>query len=312
MTEPTAKSMPARALDWTLNMWFAPISPARLRIFEKAFTLTFIYYVANWGLYAREWLTTDGFHFSTDLTNYAYPDPVPPLPPEWLIPFMIVLIGAPTLIVLGVFRRPALFVTFCCAVYIQLVEIAAAFTLNKLFIVFFLLLLLVPDPEKIKVEGHDEPQWRQSAWPVRIIQSTLLIQYCTAGICKMNGDWLKEADILYGHTAGLYRNWLATLAVLHLPHWTWIAQSVFALCFEFFAPVFFLVRKLRPLAFLMGIGMHIVIAALMKDLIFFSAQMITFYILFLKDSQVEPLDNWIEGKRQAAIDKIFKKSPQTP
>jgi hypothetical protein len=57
------------------------------------------------------------------------------------------------------------------------------------------------------------------------------------------------------------------------------------LLFELEAPVLFCVKKLRPIAFLIGIGFHLMIALMMKDLIFFSAQMWTFYALFVTAEQ---------------------------
>ena len=67
-TEPKAPAM-VRFGNYMLDLWFEPIQPARLRVFEKAFAITFIYYVASWGLFAREWLTTDGFHFTAAQTS---------------------------------------------------------------------------------------------------------------------------------------------------------------------------------------------------------------------------------------------------
>ena len=43
----------------------------------------------------------------------------------------------------------------------------------------------------------------------------------------------------------------------------------------------FTVKKLRPIAFVIGIGFHLMIALMMKNLIFFSAQMWSFYALFI-------------------------------
>jgi hypothetical protein len=304
------KGLLTRAWGGLLDLWFEPISPARLRIFEKTFAITFIYYVASWGLYAREWLTTDGFHFTPEVTSASYPPPMPPLPPEWLVPFMLLIFIAPTMVILGIRRRPALMLTWLCAIYIQLVEIAAAFTLNKLYIIFFLVLLLAPDPQKIRLKKDEEPQLRQTAWPVRIIQATLVIQYCSAGICKVvHGDWLKRVDILYGHSAGLYRNHLATWAIHNLPNWAWGVQGVIALCFEVFAPALFLIKKLRWVGIIVGVGMHIFIALLMKDLIFFSAQMITFYVLFLPDRFVDPVDTWVEGKLDRFLGRLRPTAP---
>ncbi|MBE7498555.1 MAG: hypothetical protein HS117_26755 [Verrucomicrobiaceae bacterium] len=68
------------------------------------------------------------------------------------------------------------------------------------------------------------------------------------------------------------------------------------LLFELEAPVLFCVRKLRPIAFVIGMGLHLMIALMMKDLIFFSAQMWTFYALFVTPEQWR----WLGGVLRAA------------
>lgn len=275
---PTALS---RLATGATNFWFRPISANRMRLFERLFAITFIYYIAGWMTYSEEWLTTSGFHFSDAVMGIHFPDPLPLLTPAQLPYFQVLIFAAPIMVVLGLFRRVALALCFGCAVYIQLADINAAFTLNKLYIVFFMLLLLQPRA----VEGADGKLY-QSAWPTRIIQTTLLVQYSTAGICKaVHGDWMRIHDILYGHSVGIYRTELASWIARNAPHWTWIAQSKFALAFEVFAPLLFIKKfNIRVIGFVLGIGMHIVIAALMKDLIYFSLQMIAFYALFLPDS----------------------------
>lgn len=306
------------------DFWFRAISPSRMRLFERLFAISFIYYIMGWMQHAEEWLTPSGFHFSDAVMGFHFPDPLPLMSADQIIWFKLLIFGAPTLVVLGLFRRVALALCFCCAVYIQLADINAAFTLNKLFIVFFMLLTLQP------------PAWRgpdgvlyQSAWPTRIIQTTLLVQYSTAGICKaVHGDWMWKHDILYGHSVGIYRTELASWIARNAPHWTWVAQTKFALAFELFAPLLFIKQislrwlrripglgrfkilermNVRVIGFVLGIGMHIVIAALMKDLIYFSLQMITFYALFLPDSwcdwvQQRVPDITIRGIRRARGD----------
>lgn len=275
-------------LDW----WFAPIRPARLRVFERVFAATFILYMGAWLHGAEEWLTTAGFHYPLDLSDRAYSIPLPPLPPAWLWPFVAVLIGAPLLVVLGIARRPALLVTTLCAFYVQRVDTYSAFTINKLYLVCFLLLLLAPAPREVAVEGGRAA--RQSAWPLRVIQATLIIQYGTAGICKvLHGDWLKRADILVGHSVGLYRTEAAAWLIDVLPHWAWVVQGVMALGFELLAPVLFIVKRLRPVAYVIGVGMHVVIALMMVDLIWFSLQMVTFYLVFVDGQRLERFEGWV-------------------
>lgn len=347
----------ARVLDW----WFEPVHPVRLRTFEKAFALSFVLYMSAWLHGAAEWLTTSGFHYPLDISDRAFSMPLPPLPPSLLWPFVFVLIGAPMLVVIGRFRRPALFLSLLCAFYVQRVDTYSAFTINKLFIVGFLVLFLAPAavgrgggdyatrdqrisprewlvavivgggytawamPEgklndnatiwllfsafiagvvtlmalswRRRPASDGGPDLRQSAWPVRVLQATLIIQYGTAGICKMaHGDWLDRTDILIGHSVGLYRTEVATWLIDILPHWAWVVQGVLALGFEIGAPILFIFKRLRPLAYMLGVGMHIVIAVMMVDLIWFSLQMVTFYILFVDGERLERFDGWLQSK----------------
>ncbi len=113
-----------------------------------------------------------------------------------------------------------------------------------------------------------------------MLQATLILQYLAAGLAKAGGDWLKSGDVLWSQVQGVYRTELAAWSLRHLPLWVWSVLQHLALAFELLAPVLFTVRRLRPLALVLGLGFHLVIALMMKDLIFFSLQMWTFYLLF--------------------------------
>ena len=63
--------------------------------------------------------------------------------------------------------------------------------------------------------------------------------------------------------------------------WAWTVQQHLSLAFELTAPLLFLIRRSRPVAFIVGFGFHFVITIMMKDLIFFTLQMWTFYVLFV-------------------------------
>ncbi len=289
-----AMKMP-KPIEWFLNMWFEPTSPARWRLFERAFALTYIIYVADWSQWATEWLTNVGFHPTASMISSVYPPPITPMDPTYLPFFLIIVFAAPTFVIFGIFKRISLFVCCLCTIYIQLVDLNAAFTLTKLYIVFFFLQSIAPSPKWVFLPGKEEPVLRVSSWPIRIIQTTLCIQYCTAGTCKMfHGDWLKVSDILYGHSVGLYRNQIATYAIHYLPRPAWVVQSAMALMFEALAPLLFIIRRLRPIGIVVGVGMHIVIAVLMKDLLLFSAQMIAFYVLFLPERWCDVTEEWLD------------------
>ena len=83
----------------------------------------------------------------------------------------------------------------------------------------------------------------------------------------------------------------------------WWALAYASLAFELFAPLLFLWKRTRGAAILFGIGFHLSIALLMKDLVYFSTQMITFYIVFLAPSVLhrcmEPLSSTLRKAKLA-------------
>ena len=148
---------------------------------------------------------------------------------------------------------------------------------------------LAPGPRRDPLTG----QWMQSVVLVRVLQCTLLLQYLAAGLAKADGDWLKYDDVLWGHVQGVYRTEIAAWALRTLPKWTWTVQQHIALGFELLAPLLLTIRRLRPLGFLFGIGMHFIITVMMKDLFYFSIQMWTFYALFVTSAEWRRIGAWL-------------------
>jgi hypothetical protein len=269
-----------------------------VRIFECLFTLTFLLWMGRCFLTWRDWLTDAGIHLdNNDLAAMGYPSSWPTLEP-WQVLFFgaAILIGALLLLwpkqvtsTLGlprqILKRPAptwarragLMILFGCALYAQRVDYMAAFTLNKLYVGVFGILTVAPGMRLYAETGR----LLQSVSLLRVLQATLMLQYFAAGLAKMDGDWIKSGDVLWGQVQGVYRTELAAWALRHLPLWNWTVQQYLSLFFEVTAPLLFAIQRLRPIAFVLGIGFHLVIALLMKDLIFFSTQMWTFYALFI-------------------------------
>ena len=78
----------------------------------------------------------------------------------------------------------------------------------------------------------------------------------------------------------------------NLPKWTWAVQQYIAAACEVSAPLLFGVRRLRPIAYIVGIGFQTVIALTMHDLIYFSLQLVCFYVLFMDDNNL----HWVRQK----------------
>jgi hypothetical protein len=208
----------------------------------------------------------------------GYPEPFPLLT-GWGVSGLAVLIGVSGLMLIcNKWRRVALLGLFASAVYVQGADTISAFTLNKLYVAVYGILLITPGYALDAATGR----LRGSVLGMRVIQATLLLQYLAAGTSKaFKGDWLKYSDVLYTQVQGVYRTDAAAWLLRTLPVWSWTMMQWTSLLFELEAPVLFCVRKLRPIAFVIGIGFHLMIALMMKDLIFFSVQMWTFYALFI-------------------------------
>jgi hypothetical protein len=261
-----------------------------LRVFESAFTMTFFLWMGQCFRTWEEWLTGGGFHLtSEELVPMGYPAAFPLLDVVGVVVLAALIAVSGILLIFNKWRRVALLGLFASAVYVQGADTMSAFTLNKLYVAVYGILLITPGYKRDAVSGR----LVGSVLGMRVIQATLLLQYCAAGTSKaFMGDWLKYSDVLYTQVQGVYRTEFAAWCLRTLPVWSWTAMQWTALLFELEAPVLFCVKKLRPIAFVIGIGFHLMIALMMKDLIFFSAQMWTFYALFVTPEQWR----WVGGR----------------
>ena len=178
-----------------------------------------------------------------------------------------------------------------------------ASTLNKLYVGVFGVLLFSPRLSR----GSINAQRTVAVITVWAIQATFVSMYYAAGLAKaFKGDWLTHHDTLYTQIQGVYRTDLAAWLLSTLPVWCWTAMQWVTLAFELEAPVLFAVRKLRPIAFTVGLGFHLMIALMMKDLIYFSLQMWSFYALFISAEEYRLL--W---RRATRYFQRLKKTNQT-
>jgi len=290
-------SLSTRALEF----WFAAVDPVRLDTFRRVFAATLLIYLGTWFMNAYEWLTDYGFHYTAETERAGLAPPLPTMPHD-LVPFFGLLVVASTgALILGWKPRIFTWITLGIVVYVQLVDQVSSFTINKLFVVCFVVLACAPASVKM-ADGKGGTVRRQSAWPLRVLQATLLIGYATAGFCKIfHGNWLGDPDILWTQVQGSYRTETAAWMLRALPKVSWSFMMYAALLFEVTAPVLFALRRTRGIAFVWGIGFHLLIAVTMNKLILFSLQFATFYLLFLSSAELHALRAWFVGSLRQTV-----------
>jgi Vitamin K-dependent gamma-carboxylase len=269
-----------RFSSWFQRLFFAPVDALPMRIFERLFTLAFLAWTGRNFLHGREWLTAEGFHLTSDeLLRMGYPEAMPLLTGRALPFAAAIVLAAAVAQICNYHRRLALAVLCTSAFYLQAADYLAAFTLNKLFVGIYGVLLLCPGYETVKGKTTI------SALTLRMVQATHLLQYLGAGLSKMKGDWLQHGDVLYVLAQGHYRTDLCAWMLRHLPVWAWSAMQHTTLLFETGAPLWFCLPRCRPWAIFVGLSIHCMIAVLMHDLIYFSGQMWTFFALWFTAQQ---------------------------
>lgn len=297
--KPRGEGAGAHPLDLQrLNtFWLAPQDALRVRVFEVLFTISFLVWMGRCFLSWEEWLTADGFHLTKEELNaMGYPDPWPLLSGWQVMLFAVATFACGLLLIANMWRRCALVVLFLCALYAQRVDFMSAFTLNKLYVGVYALMAIAPGMVRDEKTGR----LMQSAALLRVVQATLILHYFAAGLAKAGGDWLSHSDVLWSQIQGVYRTDFAAFALRTLPKWAWSGLQHTLLAFELCAPLLFTMRRLRPVAFVLGLGLHLMIALMMKDLIFLSIGMWMFYALFLTSDEWRRLANWVRARPNPA------------
>ncbi|MEC7987486.1 MAG: hypothetical protein VX278_20135 [Myxococcota bacterium] len=291
-------------LQKSMNFWFRPVDVINLRWFEGVLMFSVIYYFASYLKTPAYWLSEKGHHVSPEATLSHYIPP-PVLVPESWLPFVTVAFFTfSSLYMFGYFRRYLVWLFLAVAVYVQAMDQPSSFTINRMFIISFFVLAL-QSPTFIR-----DGKQMIAGWVPRFFQLTLFVQYSTAGVCKMvsgdwlafgRGDWLYSLnlvmpDIVWTQSQGHYKNYISAYAVNYLPWPIWWTLAMSTMIFETGFPFLFIWKRLRIPTLVFGVVFHLGIAILMKDLIYFSLQMITAYVLFLPPQYLYDFKRWLKGK----------------
>jgi hypothetical protein len=284
---------------------FGGVDPIRLQVFRSLFALTLLVYVFDRSQTPYEWLTWEGFHVSPEYTR-GYKVRPPLLPPSLVVPFLGAYMWSIVLLIVSWQPRVMTWIVFSGTAYITVADAQSAYGMNTIYIYGLAALGLAPSPREIREGGRLIV--RQSAWPLRVLQATLLVQYFGAGVCKIfHGDWLIadgalaiNQNVLWSQVQGIYATDFGAFLLRTLPRWAWALQQYLALLFEVLGPFLFLFRRTRPIAMLWGIGFQTMIGLSMYKVGYFSAQMLSFYVLFLAPGLLREVGEWLRARVRRA------------
>jgi len=276
-----------------LDFVFEPVDPIRLDMLRWGLAFSYLLYLCLWPESYREWLSVEGFHYTRDVAVAGHSFYFSPLPVAAVPWFLTVFMGSLFSIICGWQTRLMTWICFACTFYLYEMEPVTMFTLNKLYLVAFAIFCLVPGTQRVMTAGG-VMAWRQSAWPLRILQTTFIIHYFCAGVCKVwPGDWLTNPDVLWSQSQGLYATDAAAFMLRHLPRWAWTVLQYFALVFELAVPFLFLWRRLVPLGIVLNLLLQLGIALMMYKLIYFGMQIVFFSLAFVDASTLRHITGWL-------------------
>jgi len=246
--------------------WFSGLPSAGYSLFRVFHGLTLLLFLAAWWQHAPEWIGSAGFHFPDEL--------VPPLP-FWALPFFAILqFGTLILLVAGWKIRTMATLSWLCLCYVTLADRISAFSINNIYLFTLIVFAVYP--------GATRRRNLMTAIPVRILQVAMVAIYFSSGWHKaVFGDWLDSPTVLQSVLSGIYMTDSASWAMHTFAPPFWTLAQYLSLAFELFSPVLFCAPRLRWLAIAFGCAFHLGIALFMDQLIYFSLQMMSFYILFI-------------------------------
>jgi hypothetical protein len=291
--------------------WFGPTPAWPLAAFRAAFAavLTAYFSMRMWNL--QECLgdsparVPDLDVTAGSILRYAQPfyfAPVSDAMMPWVVGSFYFLALA---LFVGCFTRLAAGLLVLWVSYVSLVDWIGCYSFNRSALLVLVMLSVMPGGKVWSVDAKLRAWWSRrrkgtvtepaskknppafevliSAWPVRTIQWFLISWYSLSAIQKIHGSWylFSSDDVFWCQLQYLYHGPIGFWALQHIPMFVFGILQMAALYFELFAPLWLIPRRTRPWGMITGITMHLLIALFMIKLWYFSAEMISFYIVFL-------------------------------
>lgn len=269
------------ALFERLERWVVEPQPVlRLELIRILAPLAILGFMWSRLRHADHWLGGAGFRVP-DLGGSEWRQPlyVPALPDwaAWSVAGLMVASGLA--VSLGFRARRFAWVFAGLLAFVALSDRLAAFTVSKLSPIVLVVIASSACGRRFGVDAWMERRrggelpTRVAGGSVRFFQVLLPVFYSASGIAKLQGDWLKSPHVLWTLLHDSYQTAVSWALANALPAPAWTVFQVVTLGFEVLAPIWFAVRKTRPVAFVIGLGMHSMIGLMFGPVKWFSLLM---------------------------------------
>ncbi len=262
--------------DWL----YAPLPVVRLELLRITAPLAILGFMSGRLRHADEWVGDHGFHPPDLGGDWRRPLYVAPLPANvaWCVAAVMVVSGL--LLALGVRTRASGLVFASTLAFVAVADRLAAFTVSKMSPFVVLAIALGPSGSRLGVDawrarqrGGKRPRKLRPAASLRFLQLLPVVIYSSSGIAKARGDWLSMPLVLWTQLHDTYQTAVSFALASHLPTWSWTVMQGLVLAFEAGAPLWFALPQTRRVAFLFGLGMHVMIGLMFGPVVWFALLM---------------------------------------
>jgi hypothetical protein len=270
-----------RLWDWLHE----PVPVLRLALIRIAAPLAILGFMAGRLAHADEWIGDQGFRVPDLGGDWRQPLYVPALPAwgAWAIASIMVASGLAC--ALGVKTRWSGLTFAATLAFVAVADRLAAFTVSKMSPAVVIALAVGPAGSRLswdawwrRAHGSKLPRKLRPAVSLRFLQLLPVFIYSSSGIAKERGDWLKVPLVLWTQLHDSYQTSLSFFLAEHIPGWAWTLMQGLVLMFEMGAPLWFGWSRTRHLAFLFGVGMHLMIGLMFGPVLWFALLMMAVLI----------------------------------
>jgi len=289
------------------SVFNAPQPIERLEFVRLLAPLAILGFLSSRLVHVEHWLTSVGFVVPPrPFADYRQPLYIPPIP-VWLafvVAVATVLSGLATSLGYRTRWTSGMFATLLA--YLALADRLEAFTVSKLGTVVAIALFASPAGARFSVDAWLRCRQKPETSPpthvhwgnVRFFQALLAFMYLGSGIAKWKGGWPSDPNVIWSHLHSSYQTAFTYFLASTVPAAGFTLFQHLTLAFEIGAPIWFGVRRLRPVGLAFGLAMHAAIGLMFGPVVWFSLLMMV--LLF---GSFAPLP-WLTRPLRAAWTKV--------